>query len=485
MPEQPNILFLFPDQLRADFLSCYGADYVSTLHIDSLRERGVLYRNCYSPHPICVPARVSLLTGMDAIKNGVLDNGQFLRPDHREMGIHTWPEILSANGYYTAAIGKMHFYPWDLRLGFQYRTIAEDKRWIHIRDDYYHYLQSGGHRKLHGSEHAGYYENKGAIINLLPWECSVDHYVGQEACRFIEAYGQEGPFAMMVGFPGPHCPYDPCPEFLEGIDPQAMPPAIPEAEGDAPVLRQQNIDGNKRPWNGVDYTEFTQGQKQKIRAHYAGLVHQIDYEVGQILDTLSRSGLMENTVILFSSDHGDYLGDHNLIGKGTFFESGIHVPLLAHVPGLDRSRTCDELVSLGDVTATILRFAGCDVPDHMDSIPLPELGHPRPGGREQIIGVTQGGWMIYDGEWRLSKYASGECLLFNVQSDPDEQHNLFTDPACAEVRARLDAALTQAVMHSLREANHDRRVYVSDLSQRPSFGREGWLRPYPRSFDDR
>jgi arylsulfatase A-like enzyme len=161
------------------------------------------------------------------------------------------------------------------------------------------------------------------------------------------------------------------------------------------------------------------------------------------------------------------------------------VPLLAHVPGLDRSETCDELVSLGDVTATILRFAGCDVPDHMDSIPLPELGHPRPGGREQIIGVVQGGWMIYDGEWRLSKYATGECLLFNVQADPGEQRNLYYDPAYVEVRTRLDTTLTQAIMRSLKEANHERRVYVSDLSQDPRFGREGWLRTYPRSHDDR
>ena len=480
MNERPNIIFIMADQLRADFLSCYDAPYIDTPNTDSLKERGVLYENCYSPHPLCVPARVSLLTGMDAIKNGVLGNGYFLRPDYHEMGIKTWSEMLNENGYYTAAIGKMHFYPWDLRLGFQYRIIAEDKRWIHIRDDYYHFLKEHGYRKLHGNEHPGYHENKGAIINKIPWEYSVDHFVGQEARRFINEYGSEGPFAMMVGFPGPHCPYDPSPEFLEDIDFDDMPGPVPEVEGDAPKLRQGNIAGNKMPWNGVDYTEFTLEQKKKIRAHYAGLVKQIDYEVGQILNALRQNKLLDNTIIIFSSDHGDYLGDHNLIGKGTFFESGIHVPLLVYIPWFDDSKTCQDLVSLGDITATMLHFCGCEIPDYMDSISLPELGIPRQSSRDSIIGMTQGGWMIYDGEWRLSKYSTGESLLFNIRTDPNEQNNLFEDSRYLDIRTRLDTKLTQVIMNSVREANHEQQVYARDLSQELRFGREGWERQYPR-----
>jgi arylsulfatase A-like enzyme len=480
MTEKPNIIFIMPDQLRADFLRCYGASFCRTPNTDRLTERGIVYQNAYSPHPICVPARVSLMTGMDAIRTGVLDNGQFLRPDYAQMGIRTWPEILAADGYYTAAIGKMHFYPWDLRLGFQYRAIAEDKRWIHIRDDYYHFLKANGLKKLHGNEHPGYYEDKGAIVNKIPWEYSVDHFVGQEACRFIAGHGSEGPFAMMVGFPGPHCPYDPSPEFLEAIDPQAMPDAVPRVENDTPLLRSQNVEGNKRPWNGVDYAEFTAAQKRKIRTHYAALVSQIDYEVGQILDTLEQYGLLENTVILFSSDHGDYLGDHDLIGKGTFYESSIRVPLIASIPWHEGSQMCQELVTLSDVTATMLCLAGSDVPGYMDSTPLPELGISPSPPRDHIIGITSGGWMIYDGEWRLAKYATGEHVLFHIAQDPNEQHNVFDDPGYEDVRKRLDAELTRAIMHSVRDANHDRRVYTRDLSQYSWFGREGWQRPYPK-----
>jgi arylsulfatase len=483
MPDQPNLVFMLPDQLRYDFLSCYGATFIDTPHIDSLAAEGVCYQHAYSAHPVCVPARVSLITGLHAGKTGVLDNGQFLRPDYAQCGLRTWPELLSAAGYYTGAVGKMHFYPWDLRLGFQYRVIAEDKRWIHLRDDYYHFLKACGLRRYHGKEHEGYYEHKGAIINRLPWECSVDHFVGQEACRFIREHGQEGPFALMVGFPGPHCPYDPTPEYAT-FDPAAMPPAIPDVPGDTPKLRAQNVAGNLLPWNGVDYSEFTDAQKAKIRAHYAGLVKAIDDEVGAIVGALREGGLLENTVLVFASDHGDYLGDHNLIGKGHFYETSCHVPLIVRQPG-HAEEAREDLVALTDITSTLLSMAGLEVPAYMDSIPLPGLGLEGAQPRDRIVGQLGGGWSLFDGVWRLSKYATGEVTLFNLTEDPKEQHNRIHDSGSRERYARMDGDLTQAIMDGMQEAFFDRRVYVHDLSQKPWFGREGWVRPYPRKVQDR
>jgi arylsulfatase len=479
---RPNLVFIMPDQLRHDFLGCYGASFLHTPNIDRLSNEGTRYTQCYSAHPLCVPARVALMTGLHGLKTGVLDNGQFLRPDYRAMGLQTWPEILVDHGFYTAAIGKMHFYPWDARLGFQYRAIAEDKRWRHIRDDYYHALRSAGYRKYHGNEHDGYFENKGAVINRLPWEHTIDHFVGQEACRFIEQYGADGPFAMMVGFPGPHCPYDPPAEALQNLDPAAMPPAAPPTEA-AASLREANVAGNRRPWNGVDYSEFTPAQIQKVRTHYAASVQQIDAEIGQILETLERQGLLDNTIIIFSADHGDYLGDHGMIGKGTFFEGSIHVPLIVRMPG-ETPATRDELVTLTDVTATLLATAGIAVPEYMDSRPLPGLELCDDTARDHIVGATKGGWWIDDGRWRLSKYSDGTALLFDRQNDPQEQHNLYEDGAHQAVRNRLDAALTHTVMAHTAEGHFDHRVYMHDLSQYAWFGGEGWQRPFPRRVDD-
>jgi len=361
--------------------------------------------------------------------------------------------------------------------------IAEDKRWLQVRDDYYHYLKEQGLRKLHGNEHEGYFENRGAIINRLPWEHNVDRFVGREACRFIENYGGDGPFAMMVGFPGPHCPYDPASDFPESFKPEDMPEAVPEVVGDTPKLRQQNIDGNKRHWNGVDYTEFNDSHKQKIRAHYAGLVKHIDHEVGAIIDALRQQGLLDNTVIIFSTDHADYLGDHNLIGKASFYESAWKIPLLARISGSVPGQVCNDLVELRDVTATMLSTAGVDIPMHMDSRPLPGLGLMGDSPRERIIGMLTDGWCNFDGEWKLAKYATGESVLFNLIDDPDEQRNLAPDPDYSELYRRLDIELTQELMESYRFAMHDRLAQAGDMSQDQGFGREGWSRPWPAPVD--
>ncbi len=482
MSDRPNLIFIMPDQLRHDFLGCYGADFIETPNIDRLCEGGIRYDRAYSPSPACVPARASLLTGMNAVKTGVLGNGYWLRPDLAECGVRTWPEILSEACYTTAAIGKMHFYPWDERQGFQYRVIAEDKRWIHIRDDYYRHLRQHGLTKLNGKEHAGYFENKGATVSPIPWEHSVDHFVGEETCRYLRNYGGEQPFAMMVGFPGPHCPYDPCPEYLERVDPDQIPPAIPEVDGLTPKLRETNIRGNLGEWNGVDYTEFTDAHKRKIRAHYAALVMQIDQEVGRILDTLEAEGLRENTVVVFASDHGDYLGDHGLIGKGSFYEASTHIPLIVNLPKRETATASDDLVTLTDVTATLLHLAGCPLPEYMDSQPLRGIGHEdedRPA-RNAIFGMNQSGWMLYDGTWKLSKYASGESTLFNLEDDPGEIRNRIDDPACSERVKAMDTRLTSEVMRSVAFANREKTVDLPNtLWSNPRYGMEGQQRQYP------
>ena len=185
MSSQPNLIFLMPDQLRADFLSCYGANFIQTPHIDSLCVRGVRYADVCTPSPLCVPARSVLLTGINAIRTGVLSNGQFLRPDLSACGISTWPEMLSQSGYATSAISEMHFYPWEAAMGFQHRVICEDKRWLNVEDDYHHHLKAHGVKKFHGNEHEGYQENRGAIISRLPWEHSWDYFVGEEAAKYI------------------------------------------------------------------------------------------------------------------------------------------------------------------------------------------------------------------------------------------------------------------------------------------------------------
>lgn len=490
--DKPNLLFIIADQLRYDFLSCYGAPFIDTPNIDRIADEGVLYEQAYSPHPVCVSARVALLTGLDIVKTGVTNNGQFLRPDHNEMGMPTWPQMLAAEGYHTSSIGKMHFYPWDDAYGFAHRVICEDKRWLRIEDDYFNFLKHHGHRKYHGNEHSGYQENRGAVISLLPWELYWDRFVGREAVKFLASYDQKNPFAAMVSFPGPHCPYDPTNEFVNLFDEADMPLSLPEVEGHHPKLRHINIESNKQPWNGVDYTEFNEAHKRKIRAHYAAMVAQIDHEVGEILKVLEEKNMLDDTLIVFTSDHGDSLGDHNLIGKGTFFESSCHIPLVVRPPrqNFDNKQPRQpanprtDLVSLTDVTATLLASAGVGVPTYMDSLPLPGLGLPT-SKRELLIGMLGGAWMAYDGEKKLAKYGTGETLMFDLVDDPEEQCNLLKEGASPNAWSQLDMAITTQIMRSIEFGHLDKQVYVSDLSGDAEFGARGWARPYPNPLGDK
>jgi arylsulfatase len=479
-----NIIFLLPDQLRPDFLGCYGARFMSTPNIDALGNNGVTYRRAASPSPLCVPARASLLTGMNSVQHGVIENYSWLRPDRVACGVETWPEMLAVAGFHTEAIGKMHFYPWDKSEGFAHRVISEDKRHIHIQDDYAAYLAAQGLRKYHGNEHEDYFENKGAIVSKIPAEHQVDKWVADRTCEFIENYSENQPFALMVGFPGPHCPYDPPIELADLYRPEDMPDSIP-ATDDSRLFRELVTNMTKRPWNKVDYTDFQDHHKRKIRAYYAALVQQIDQGIGRIVAALDASRFRDDTAIIFASDHGDFLGDYDLIGKHLFFEPSIRVPLIVKLPRAHTARSVESLVSLTDVTATILALAGVDRSSWGDSIVLPELGLPQTRSRDHIFGATEFGLMVIANERKLCRYKNGHVALYNLSDDPHEQHNLADQPHTLNELRRLDAILQRDLIDSLMMANGDKFLEKSRYQGRGEFGERGWQRPYPASLAER
>lgn len=484
----PNVLFLLADQLRWDFLGSYGAEFIETPNIDRLASMGTRYTHAYSAHPLCVPARAALITGTHGLKSGVLTNGQWVRPDYPAQGIKTWPERMNEVGYSTSAIGKMHFYPWMERMGFAFKCVTEDKRWPHVRDNYHHYLHQHGSRKYVGLEHEQYLETKGAVFSINPWKLSWDHFVGQEAVSFLEKYDEERPFSMMVGFTGPHCPYDPNKEFIENIDLEKIPAAEEGNPDDCPSVKSNNIAGNRLKWNGVDISDWSPEQKKKVRQHYAGLVQQIDHEVGCILETLEKKGLLENTLIIFTSDHGDYLGDHGMAGKGTFYEGSCHIPMIVSDPSNRTPSVSDKLVELTDITATILTYAGCALPDYMDSIPLPDLpyngcGRPNIPERDAILGAVSDGCMYLEGDWKYSKYATGEMTLFNLAEDPNETANLIDDPAYHEITIRCESELSSRMLKLVFSGHRDKVVDPTNaLWSSREFGAENYRRTYPQPW---
>jgi arylsulfatase A-like enzyme len=482
MADAPNILFLFPDQLRWDFVGCYGASFALTPSIDRLAAEGVLYERALSVHPVCIPARAALLTGCNALSTGVLTNNYWLRPDHDACGMPTFARLLSDAGWHTEGIGKMHFIPWDISEGFTHRLISEDKRHVHIEDDYHEYLTAKGLRKLRGWDEPGYTEFRMASISPIPAEDQIDVWVGRQAVRFLETYEGDRPWAMMVGFPGPHDPYNPPQEWAERFDPDAMPaplPATVDTARFAPSLIADHRGGSSR----VDLEDFPEAAKRRIRAHYSALIAMIDEQVGRILAALSRRADAERTVVVLAADHGDFVGDFGFLGKSLFFEPAMRVPLIVRQPGGPTGLRCGETVTLTDLFATFLALAGLPHGTGKDSVPLPGLGLPGGGKRELALGATGSGLMVDDGRFRLVRYRNGIATLFDLAEDPQEARNLIRDPTHADRRQALDEALVSAMLPAMLWGHQDKRYpYVTMTPDHPAHKR-GWQRPYPGSAD--
>ncbi len=468
-----NIVFILMDQLRSDFLGCYGAKHLKTPNIDQLAKESIIYEQAISPSPICVPARASLLTGKSSMENRVMDNNTWLRPDHDKMGIHTWPYQLSKKGYYTAAIGKMHFYPWDISEGFNERVIAEDKRHIHINDDYTKYLKSKGLKRLHGNEHEGYHENKGAIISKIPDMHQIDKFVADKACQTISTLKKNKPFALMIGIPGPHCPYDPSLESLNSLPEVDVPQPI-KATSDSNSFRDITIKSNKSSWNGVDYTDFTEEQKVKIRKHYSASIQKIDEYIGNIISKLKEQNLYEDTVIILSSDHGDLLGDFDLIGKHVFYENSIRIPLMIKHP--DYKGSCvSETVSLTDIYSTILEFADIKSSNSIDSVLLSPFR--KESERPAVFGATDIGWMLRNDIFKLTISNNGNRELYNILEDTTEQNNLYKNPEYSDIKMNMENELFGRMFYAINNGSNDN--IVTDRNIESGFFEPSWKRVYP------
>jgi arylsulfatase A-like enzyme len=479
---KPNILFLFPDQLRADYLGCYGAAFAKTPHIDKLCSEGIQYTEAISSAPLCIPARASLLTGYNCITTGVTNNDQWLRPDHSACGMPSWPELLSINGYHTEGIGKMHFYPWDIKEGFDHRVIAEDKRHLDIDDDYQLYLNKHGYKKVHGKENPGYFEGKGAACSQIPAEHQVDVWTANQTIDFIDSYRSEKPFACMVGFPGPHCPYDPPEELSSEFKPCDMPESIPD-NSVSEHFKLSFIEGMKASWNGVDYSDFTEEQKKKIKAYYSALINQIDTSIGSIIESLKKSGKLENTVIILSSDHGDFVGDYGLTGKSFFLKPATHVPLIIRLPqGLHKK--IDTTVSLTDLFSTILSLAGVGVYQNEDSIILPEMPNANSSPREYLFAPSHKGYMVLKDNYKYVRYHSGFKMLTNTKKDPEDRTDLYSKLECKEILSELQSIMEKEIDRSIQLSNREKIVDRGGLMGEGAFGKPGWKRKYPEDLSD-
>lgn len=453
---RPNLLFITTDQQRWDSLPCYGREFMRTPHLDRLAREGVVFENAYTPAPLCVPMRAALLTGQWPATTGVLDNNAWF-PENLPR-LECWPEQATAAGYRTAGIGKMHFYPWDARYGFVERITAEDKRQFFWPDDYSKFLRAHGIEKHHPTALPGYFETLQASVFPHPKRFHVDGYVGDQAADWLRRHARSDdlPFAAWVSFPGPHDPYDPPEEMAAMYYDAPIPEVIPASVDAVPAVRRARASRVDNPLYQLDLGKATPEHYRRWRAHYYANISLIDEGIGKILAALEENGALANTMIIFTSDHGDALGDHGIAYKSFFFEWSAHVPMIVRGPGVARGQRCASLISTLDVVPLFYRTFGAPVPTTVQGVdPTPLLRDPSGTLRTYVCSELRGRVMVRDHRFKYVQYAGQGCELYHLQSDPTEQHNLMADPGYTGEVARLRGLLVDHAMENdaCREAS--------------------------------
>ncbi|MDH7480604.1 MAG: arylsulfatase [Armatimonadota bacterium] len=430
---RPNILFLMTDQHRWDCLGCMGNKAIKTPNLDRIAREGALFLNAYSSTPTCTPARAALLTGLSPWHHGMIGFGQVAERYAFEM-----PRALNDAGYYTFAIGKLHYHPQRNYHGFQGALLDESGRVFSpdFISDYRKWFKEKAPDLNPDATGIGWNDYRSGIY-ALPEELHPTRWTGDQAVNFIENYRRDEPFMLKVSFARPHSPYDPPKRFWESYNEDDMP--APYIGDWAAKFGEKANPKNYTLW----YGDLGIEQVRRSRRGYYGSISFIDEQVGRILKALEKRGMMENTLILFTSDHGDMQGDHYHWRKSYPYEGSAAVPMLIRWPeslgiATKRGIRLTQVVELRDVLPTFLDAAGATIPNNLDGHSLLELIRGNANSWREYLDLehdvcyspTNNWYALTDGRWKyIFNGFDGSQELFDLKEDPGEEHNLANDPA--------------------------------------------------------
>ncbi len=487
--KRPNILVIMSDQHSRHALGCYGNPIVRTPNMDRLAAQGMVFDNAYCPSPLCVPSRMSFMTGRTPSRNRVWTNQHVLGS-----AIPTWAHYLGAAGYDTALVGRMHFVGTDQLHGFAERPLGEFS------------ATAPGAKPELPLEHypkAAYGQNRNAAsiaghgTTFVQWAAG---QVTRVACRYLhERAGTGRPFAAVVGYYPPHSPYI-APKalydhYLERVD-------LPEIDETQPA----SIEMVRRTRGFLPPLEPE--VVRRARAAYFALCEFMDRQLGTVLDALEEAGLVDDTLVVYTSDHGDMAGEHGLFGKSVFYEGSVGIPMIARLPGQvapgqRRSRPC----SLVDLGPTLVELAGAGPMERVDGRSLV----PALQGRaddvalapdteavvSEVMNVQHANCdhparMVRLGRYKVWVYPAQAGMppaLFDLETDPREQHDLADDPAHAE---RLEHMVSLAIDNwDYRRHQQEARNKTADYHILQNWGRarrpaspHGMTPPGPELEDD-
>lgn len=517
MHRKPNILLILADELRADALGCFGNTICRTPHLDSLAASGTRFDQCMITQPTCTPSRASILTGCYPSAIGSRMVG-CVTPDDQRFMTHA----LKRDGYRTVSIGKIHLMPQGTEVDLLSSRMTEQGKLnfygfdevdlvnghgMHCRGPLYTPWLNEQVPDLQARYDAakpispGLNNAKGSLRTHtweLPPHTHSSVYIADRTCASLERFSSEArenqPFFMHVSFPDPHHPNTVPEPYASMYDPALMPkpvPAVNEQDGATPlqlsVHHGKNGSDHQATRDGVigtppdQYDRYTLADWQAAKAIYYGMVTLLDQQIGRILQTLKKTGLDRDTLVVFLSDHGDYLGDHGMFGKGFHYDSVLRTPLIVAGPDIVAGRKLDGMASTVDLAPTLLDYANVPLPSAMQGVSMCRAirgDEPLPRDaalteNDDDIAVMRARTLTTR-QWKITWYCNtqdGE--LYNRQQDPDERVNRWHDPKLASVKSQLLNHLLEHVVCATDMSN--------GRSQKPAPPIPHWL-PSPISI---
>lgn len=479
--QKRNVLFFMCDQFHAD---CMGfiRPMVKTPNLDRLASKSLYFDHAYCPVPICGPSRSCLIRGQYAHNTRIeANNIDSLQIDPAR----TLPYVLQRKGYRTGLVGKAHL-PRTWIESFEYVRLTDlADATVHnpTRTHYFKYLVDKGLASYYeeGNARPGAPDpDDGSMPSCLDYEDSIERFTGNHAVEFLEQQRNDfRPFFLKVSFQRPHGPIRPSQRHFEMYNPDDV--ELPDSaidwferrfEGKPELIR--NILGEQ-----CDYPLATDDPKilRRVIASYYGLITAIDEEIGRVLDTLDQIGETENTMVMFTADHGDFAGEHGLFHKNLGIYESIHrIPLIIHHPEKPQAGRHQGIAELIDVYPTVCDWLGVSPPDDLDGVSLlPYFDDPQAGKDEALCLWSRAQprriAAIRSKRYRMVYYGSGrQGELYDHEKDPGEIFNLWDDPDYAAVRAEhIERLLHRTLEYSgICEAMDDRDL-AEDARYAPTY----------------
>jgi arylsulfatase A-like enzyme len=480
-----NIVIMLADQLRADCVGCYGNSIIKTPNCDRLAAEGTRFENAFAQHPQCVPSRAAVLTGRYPHVNGAISN-------HCAMGNHelTIGEYLQQYDYRSIGVGKLHIYSEKEKTGFTETMLCGGQQSDAVtpevlREDYKKWLRENGYwqdaikaYEIHNTKE--YWENFRANVNPMPSEAYIDTWVGDQAVEYIKKQNPNQPFFMFVGFPNPHIPFDAPEPYASMYDPATVP--LPDTfEMDLSNKPPQHA-AYRRRGRKENYEKLDESRLRKVISLYYGSITLVDDQVGKVLNALEEQHLMENTIVVFVSDHGELLGHYGMLIKSIdaypmLYDVGIRVPLIiraprdnSRAPGSNAGNVVREQVELIDLYSTVLESASIEIPPQVQGQSLRECLFGGPAPKRTYVFSESGAVKTIRGERYKLVYYPGQPYgeLYDIIKDPIERNNLYDNDEYRETRDVMIVDLldrliyTEAPLHgeSKRGPAYWRKLYT-------------------------